>query len=109
MAEATTEGSEKLVTALTDISNTNKEMESKKIELQKEIHVANLEYKKDRDRTAADNMRVSLLHQSAVVTAISNLATALGRMHEREHAEAPLHHCTPPDRATSTPTLKLVL
>jgi hypothetical protein len=62
MAEATTEGSKKLVTALTDISNTNKEMESRKIELQKEIHAANLEYKRDRDRAAAENTQVSLLH-----------------------------------------------
>jgi Tfp pilus assembly major pilin PilA len=76
------EGSEKLVTALTDISNSNKEMESRKIDLQKEIHAANLDYKRERDRTVAENTMITLLHQSAVVTTISNLAEALGRLNQ---------------------------
>ena len=50
MAEATTKGSEKLVNALININNTNKEKENRKIDLQKEIHATNLEYKKERER-----------------------------------------------------------
>jgi hypothetical protein len=82
MAEATTKGSKKLVSALTDISNTNKEMECRKIALQKEIHATNLEYKRERDRTAVENTKISLLYQSAVVTAISKLAEALASMNQ---------------------------
>ena len=96
MADATTEGSEKLVAALTNISNSNTEMESRKIDLQKEIHAANLDYKRERDRTTAENTRISLLNQSAVVTAISNLAEALGRLNQRQHAQPHPNASAPP-------------
>ena len=80
MVEATAEGSEKLVNALKEITVTNKEVESRKMDLHMEIHSANLDYKRERDRAVAENSRVSLLHQSAVVQAISSLAEALARL-----------------------------
>jgi hypothetical protein len=103
-ADATMEGSEKLVTALTDISNSKKEMESRKIDLQKEIHAVNLDYKRERDRTVAENTRISLLHQSVVVTAISNLAEALGGLNQRQTAQPHSKASTPlfPMAHTST-------
>jgi hypothetical protein len=86
LADATTEGSEKLVSALKKITTTNKEMETRKLDLQVELHSANLEYKRERDRTAAENTRLSLFHQSTVVQAISNLAEALGRFNQPQPA-----------------------
>jgi hypothetical protein len=94
MAEVTTEGSEKLVIALREITTTSreitttsKEMEMRKLDLQVELHAANLEYKRERDRTAVENARLSLFHQSAVVQAISSLAEALGQINQPRSLE----------------------
>ena len=54
-----------------------------------EIHSANLEYKRERDRVAAENSRISLLHQSAVVQAVSSLAKALARINHPQCVENP--------------------
>ena len=80
MAKATAEGSEKLINALKEITIINKEMESRKIDLHIEIHSSNLDYKWKRDRAAIENSRISLLHQSAVVQAISSLVEALAHL-----------------------------
>ena len=96
MADATTEGSDKLFAALTNISSSNTEMESRKINFQKEIHDANLDYKRERDRALAENTRISLLHQSAVVTAISNLAEALRGLNQRQTAQPHPNSSAPP-------------
>jgi hypothetical protein len=102
IADTTIEGSEKLVSALTDISNTNKEMEGRKMDLQKEIHDVNLAYKRERDRTVAKNMRVSLLHQSAVVIAISNLSEALGHLKQGDSPQSQATTSAPPIPMTNT-------
>ena len=80
MAEATAKGSKKLVNTLKEITVTNKEVESRKMDLYMEIHLANLDYKHERDWAIAENSRISLLHLSAVVQAISSLAEALARL-----------------------------
>jgi hypothetical protein len=77
MAEATTKGSEKLVNALTDINKKNKEKGSRKIDFQKEIHAAILEYKKKRE---GQLQKTQGYLYCTIVMAISNLVEALGRM-----------------------------
>jgi hypothetical protein len=96
MAEATAERSEKLVNALKEITVTNKEMESRKMDLHMEIHSANLDYKHERDQAAAENSRISILHQSAVVQAISSLAEALARQNPPQVLDNALAQAGPP-------------
>lgn len=101
-----TEGSEKLVSALKEITTTNKEMETRKLDLQVELHSANLEYKRERDTTTAENIRLSLFHQSAVVQAISSLTQALSRLNQPQltHNSA---NTVPVAPTTETPLLVL--
>ena len=80
MAEATAKGSDKLVNALKKITITNKEVESMKMDLHMEIYSANLDNKCKWDQAVVENSRISLLHQSTVVQAISSLIEALARL-----------------------------
>jgi hypothetical protein len=94
MAEATMEESKKLVTALKEISDTNKEVERKTIDLQIETHSTNLDYKRERFMASVENTRISLLYQLAVVQAISSLAKALACLNQPQVVENP-PRCVP--------------
>lgn len=79
MVEVTSKSSKKLVGALKDISNTEREMENKKIEVYLSMFEQNMEYKKERDRQAKDNAKLSLLNQQLAVQALNKMAEAFGR------------------------------
>jgi hypothetical protein len=64
----------------------NKEMKTKKLILQVELHSTNLEYKREADMIVAKNTRHSLFLQLAVVQAISSLAGALAHLNQPQPA-----------------------
>ena len=80
-------------------------MESREMDLQMEIHSTNLDYKRKRDQASAKNSRISLLHQLAVVQAISNLIEALACLNPPRLPDTIPAQARPPTTDTATPLL----
>jgi hypothetical protein len=77
IADATFEGSEKLVAGLKDINDTAKELKREQLALDTRIHEENLWYQKEKDKLLLENSKLSLLNQTAVVAAMTSLADVI--------------------------------
>jgi hypothetical protein len=77
VADATLEGSERLLAGLKAINESAKDMKRQEMDMELHIHDDNLRYKLEKDERMMENARLALLNQGAVVAAISNLADAI--------------------------------
>jgi hypothetical protein len=80
VADATLEGSDRLLASLKEINETAKEMKREEMYLDLRIHEDNMEYKMKRNQQVLENARLTLINQGAVVAAIAGLADAIRGM-----------------------------
>ena len=96
MVDVIEEAGQKLVTILQDIQQTNKEFETKKMELQVDKFGKSMEYKRTRDEQNSKMIKLLLQNQGLRVQAIAYLADAV----ERRLLPQP----RPPPTSTTSPT-----
>lgn len=96
VADATLEGSERLVAGLKDINDATKELKKEEMALEMRKHEENLRYNQEKDKVLLENSKLALLNQTAVVAAMMSLADAIRSMHA-PHAST---IATPPDNTT---------
>jgi hypothetical protein len=77
VADATLEGSEKLVAWLKEINDTSKELKKEELALEIRIHEENLRYKQEKDKVLLENSKLALLNQSAVVATMASLVDTI--------------------------------
>ena len=77
VAEATLEGSQRLVAGLKDINDTAKELRKEEMALEMKRHEENLRYNQEKDKVLLQNSQMALMNQSAVVAAMASLADAI--------------------------------
>jgi hypothetical protein len=76
VADATMEGSERLLAGIKEINDTEKQMKTKEIEMEMRIHQEEMQYGQIKDEKILENARLSLQNQGAVVAAMASLADA---------------------------------
>lgn len=77
MANITAETGEKMVKTLRDMTEANREMESKRLDFERLTHGETMAYRRQRDIKESEHKKQSLLNQAGFVSTIEGLATAL--------------------------------
>jgi hypothetical protein len=77
VAEATVEGSDKLVASLKEINETSEDMRKEEMVMELRIHEENLRYKQEKDKVLLENSKLALLNQTAVIAAMASMAEAI--------------------------------
>jgi hypothetical protein len=77
VANATLEGSERLLEGLKEINETAKVLKTQEMEMGLRMHQDEMNYRQGKDEKQLQNARLALQNQSAVVAAMANLADAI--------------------------------
>lgn len=78
MADVTQETGEKLVSALKEIKTSNKELETRKLDVHLDLFDKNMDYKMLRDQQQLEIARLTIQNQSLLVSAIDRLTETIG-------------------------------
>jgi hypothetical protein len=77
VADATLEGSERLLEGLKEINETTKVLKTQEMEMELRMHQDEMKYREGKDEKQLQNARLALQNQSAVVAAMASLADAI--------------------------------
>lgn len=77
LAEATLQGSERLVTSLKEINDNSNSLQERLLEMELKIHEENMKYKHEKDLRGQEVARLSLIYQNTMASAMVTLAESL--------------------------------
>jgi hypothetical protein len=89
VADATVEGSDKLVAGLKEINDSARDMKKQQMEMELTMHADNMRYKEKKDEQVLENARLALVNQGAIAAAMCTLADAIRGSRMAASASAP--------------------